>query len=466
VSDDPRLIEPHEIRGRSFPLSLRGFDPEDIRTFLLKVADALDALESGSGKLEDFPMPLDEMRHFEFETTWKGADREEVHQFLGEIADYAEHRSTRQTRTNRLSGGRPRLTAVSSEPTAAPSRPAEHTEPDQAHAAPRVSHDETPRHDDRPAQPTHLSSVNTPSTEAAMAAPVGEVSQAAPTNPEPTPASAADPTPGVQEHPAEAPAAAAPVAAGLAAADPVAVAPVVAAPVAAHREPDPRLDNSSVFDSEIGAILEHAKAAAAKITGDAERRAEDYFEAAKAEASTRIEEELGEARSDLARVRRDAEGIRSDAEAARKSSDEYAQRVRSEADEYAERVRSEADTGAEELRAESTEYAEETRRQADEYAAETTAEAQRLRSEAEDEVRRRVEATLAEARERLETLTAAEAEVRARLEAVAETARTLLAEPQTDLDAIIAAASVSDAGEGTEATVDDDVSIEEDSHAA
>ena len=71
------------------------------------------------------------------------------------------------------------------------------------------------------------------------------------------------------------------------------MAPVVAAPVAAHREPDPRLDNSSVFDSEIGAILEHAKAAAAKITGDAERRAEDYFEAAKAEASTRIEEELG-----------------------------------------------------------------------------------------------------------------------------------------------------------------------------
>lgn len=462
MSDNPRVIEPDEIRGRSFPLSLRGFDPEDIRTFLLKVADALEALESGSGNLEDFPMPFDEMRYFEFETTWKGADRDEVHQFLGEIADYAEFRSRRQTRTSLLNGGRPRLTAVASVPPATPSQPAEHTEPDPAHAAPGVSHDETPRHDDRPAQPTHLTSVITPPTEEAVPAPapVDEVPRAAPTSPEPAPA------PVVSEQVTGAPAP-----------EPPAPAPVAAAPVAAHREVDPRLDMSSVFDSEIGAILEHARAAAAKITEDAERRAEDYFEAAKAEASSRIEEELGEARSDLARVRRDAEEIRSDAEAQRHSSDEYSQRVRSEADdyagrihletdEYAERVRAEAHTAAEGLRAESTAYAEETRRVADEYAAETTAEADRLRAEAEAEVRRRVEAALADARERLETLTVAEAEVRARLGAVAEAAHTLLAEPQTDLDAIMAAAAEGDRGERGEMSLDGDVSVDEETHAA
>lgn len=87
------MVDATQVRAKaaSLPMSLRGFDKQEVMSYLGRVALAVEAL-GATDSLSDLPPELtpQAIRQQDFTLAWRGYNRVQVGVYLAEIADGIE----------------------------------------------------------------------------------------------------------------------------------------------------------------------------------------------------------------------------------------------------------------------------------------------------------------------------------------------------------------------------------------
>lgn len=84
-------------KASTFELSLRGFHPDEVESYLARIALVFEVLGHESGPLPAIPAEAspDAIRRHGFTTVWRGFDTDEVAAYLDEVATELEKRLAR-----------------------------------------------------------------------------------------------------------------------------------------------------------------------------------------------------------------------------------------------------------------------------------------------------------------------------------------------------------------------------------
>lgn len=88
------MLNPDEIRSKPdmFKVRLRGYDPEEVRTFMARSALVVEAVREGAYDMPELPDDFSpvSLRAMEFSEIWRGLDRKQVREFVQQLREDLE----------------------------------------------------------------------------------------------------------------------------------------------------------------------------------------------------------------------------------------------------------------------------------------------------------------------------------------------------------------------------------------